>query len=177
MPVHQGRWKHASCVQIALRRIFLLSTPISQDCLEKYLGIASPYCEKSRNTASHSFNSTVTRLQADSQSNSPISTVKPSFHQIKMKLSLFAIASLGSVAFALPTSPAGYHGGHGRCLSQDAAETLVAEYRAVIGQVDSDLGDPVTTAQQIIARNYQESSDSANSQLGIPVRGSLLIRK
>ena len=82
-----------------------------------------------------------------------------------MKFTLCAIASLAATAFAAPVLEAR----NPKCISQDAAEKLVAEYSAVIGQLDSDLGDPVTTAQKIIAKNYQEFSDSANSQLGIPV--------
>lgn len=37
------------------------------------------------------------------------------------------------------------------CISQPEAETLVERYSAVIAQQPSDLGDPVVTAQQIIA--------------------------
>ena len=85
-----------------------------------------------------------------------------------MKLSIFASAlSLASVAVALPGgSPGGYGGS---CISQSAAEKLVAEYSAVIAQQPSDLGGPAKTARLITAPGYSETSDSANFFIGIPV--------
>ena len=82
-----------------------------------------------------------------------------------MKLT-FVISALTALAAALP---GGSPGGYGDCLSQAAAEKLVAEYAAVIAQQPSDLGGPVKTARAITAAGYSETSDSANIQLGIPV--------
>ena len=75
-----------------------------------------------------------------------------------------ALSAAASFAVAVPN---GY--GNAGCLSQSQAETLVHEYAAVIAQVPSDLGGPTKTARLIAAPGYQEYSDSANQQLGIPV--------
>lgn len=84
-----------------------------------------------------------------------------------MKFTIFALAAVASFVTAAPTSPDGY-GGY--CVTQADAEKLVAEYAAVISASPSDLGGPVKTAKLITGRNYVEQSDSANQQIGIPVR-------
>lgn len=80
-----------------------------------------------------------------------------------------AITSL-SLSFLASSALAGRAGNGAGCLSQQAAETLVGRYAAVLGQVDSDIGTPVETAYGITLPSYSEYSDSANIQLGIPVR-------
>jgi hypothetical protein len=82
-----------------------------------------------------------------------------------MKSFFVALTALASLAVAVPSSGSG----SGYCLCDADAEKLVSRYAAVIAEQDSDLGDPVTTAKAIIARNYAEQSDSANQQIGIPV--------
>ena len=75
-----------------------------------------------------------------------------------------ALSALSALVVAVPN---GY--GNAGCLSQTQAETLVHEYAAVIAQQPSDLGGPTKTARLITAPGYQEYSDSANQQIGIPV--------
>ena len=81
-----------------------------------------------------------------------------------MKSILFALATVASLAVALP-----WHGGGYGCISQSDAELLVSRYAAVISASDSDLGGPVVTAEAIAAEGYTEQSDSANILGGIPV--------
>lgn len=85
---------------------------------------------------------------------------------MKMKL-IYALSAVAPLIAALPGPQ--YGGGGGGCISQSAAETLVSRYAAVIAQQSSDLGGPVKTARAIAAQNYQEQSDSANQQIGIPL--------
>ncbi|KAK3049763.1 hypothetical protein LTR09_008939 [Extremus antarcticus] len=81
-----------------------------------------------------------------------------------MKFTIFALATVASLATAAPTSrDTGY------CVCQADAETLVARYAAVIAAQPSDLGGPIKTAKAITGRNYVEQSDSANQQIGIPL--------
>ena len=84
-----------------------------------------------------------------------------------MKFAIFAsaLSFLASSAVARPPYGSGYE----NCISQSAAEKLVAEYSAVIAHQSSDLGGPAKTARLITAPGYTETSDSANFYLGIPV--------
>ncbi len=78
---------------------------------------------------------------------------------------IISLAAMASFAVAAPWNwPQGY------CLSDSEADTIVARYAAVIAQQPSDLGSAVVTAKAIVAKNYTEQSDSANQQIGIPVR-------
>ena len=86
-----------------------------------------------------------------------------------MRFTSVALASLAGYAFAYCAPSSGY-GSDANCLCQSEGEDLAARYAAVIAQQNSDIGTPVETAQQIIAKNYLEQSDSANQQIGIPVR-------
>ena len=63
-----------------------------------------------------------------------------------------ALAALASLVSAAPPS---YGGASRHCLSQTAANTLVARYAAVIGQYDSDLGNATVTAEAIAANSKQ----------------------
>lgn len=84
-----------------------------------------------------------------------------------MKLSRATIAlSLASSAVAFPGHRRGYSG----CLTQDTANTLVAEYAAIQAHASTSLGDTNATAAAIIATGYTEKSESLNSLIGLPVR-------
>ena len=94
-----------------------------------------------------------------------------------MKLSITALSlSLAStaVSIALPGGGGGeYHGGG--CLSQGTADTIVAEYAAIQAQVSSNLGSAKQTARQLLASDFQETSDSLNELIGLPVRPTLSV--
>ena len=79
-----------------------------------------------------------------------------------MKFTSLTLVTLVSYAIAAPTA--------GGCLSLQAGTDLVNRYAAIVGARDSDIGGPVETAEQIIADTYNEFSDSANQQIGLPVR-------
>ena len=83
-----------------------------------------------------------------------------------MKFSIAAaVLSLTTATFALPQAT--YDGDS--CLSQADAETIVARYQAVQAHAASDIGGPRKTARKILAKDFQESSDSLNSLIGLPV--------
>ena len=83
-----------------------------------------------------------------------------------MKFTTFAAATLATLASALPSPQSSYSGA---CLTQSDADKLVAEYAAVQAHASSDLGGPWKTARAIIAPGFQETSDSLNELIGIPV--------
>ncbi|KAK3724840.1 hypothetical protein LTR37_000888 [Vermiconidia calcicola] len=83
-----------------------------------------------------------------------------------MKFSIAAaVLSLTTATFALPQAT--YDGDS--CLSQADAETIVARYQAVQAHAASDIGGPRKTARKILAKDFQESSDSLNSLIGLPL--------
>ena len=83
-----------------------------------------------------------------------------------MKSAILGLASLATLSFAFPQAAPSYNS----CLTDDQGQLLVDRYIAAISQTDSDLGDSLTTAKKLVAKGYQETSDSANTALGIPVR-------
>ena len=86
-------------------------------------------------------------------------------------MKLFVLASsLFTSALALAIAiPQDTSASSGACLSSDDAEKLVAEYAALQALTASDIGDPTTTAQSILADDFQETSDSLNELIGLPV--------
>ncbi|KAK3719520.1 hypothetical protein LTR37_004378 [Vermiconidia calcicola] len=89
-----------------------------------------------------------------------------------MKFSPIALglSALASLALAVPTGGGNYE----QCISQAEAELFIERYAAVIAAEPSDLGGPTLTARAIVARGYSETSDSANTQLGLPL-GSVTV--
>ena len=80
-----------------------------------------------------------------------------------MKFTLAAAAALVSAVVAAPAYSAG------SCLSQSDAETIVNRYASIQSLTSSDLGGPKKTARKLLAPEFQETSDSLNELIGIPV--------
>jgi len=81
-------------------------------------------------------------------------------------LSIASLAALASTAVAAP-GWGGWHGGNNcgnnGCVTQDFANKIVNEFIAVLSHTSSDLGDANTTAQAILAENYQRSPTPSSS--------------
>ena len=93
-----------------------------------------------------------------------------------MKASFFASAlTLLSAAVAAPLAAPELEdrSASNLCLTMKEAETIVTRYISTLTQEDSDLGDYLTTASEIVTENYQETSDSVLSLMGsTPVSAS-----
>lgn len=81
-----------------------------------------------------------------------------------MKLSFTSIATLLALSVSFVD---------GACLSKAKANAIVSRYAAIQNHAASDLGGPKKTARQLIAPGYQETSDSLNELIGLPVRQRL----
>ena len=85
-----------------------------------------------------------------------------------MKLSIAAVAlSMASAAFGRAMPQIEERADH--CVCRSEALDIVARYAALQNLTTSDLGDPTTTANQILADDFQETSDSLNELIGLPV--------
>ena len=90
-----------------------------------------------------------------------------------MKFSLAAVAlSLVSATVAKPFPPFFSHL-EDNCLCQQEANEIVAQYAALQNHTASTLGGPRATARQLLSPAFQETSDSLNELLGLPVSRSL----
>ena len=72
-----------------------------------------------------------------------------------------AFALLAPTALAAPTS----------CLSKTQAQTILSRFTSIQEHVNSDLGTPQQTGEQLLVENYQEISDSILSLLQQPLGG------
>ncbi|KAK5164607.1 uncharacterized protein LTR77_009813 [Saxophila tyrrhenica] len=59
----------------------------------------------------------------------------------------------------------------GGCISQSQAELFVKRFSGILTKQGSDLGDYLTTADKLLAANFQEISGSVNSLAGFDLEG------
>jgi hypothetical protein len=119
----------------------------------------------SENSCSRSFcfcHSLIDTLLLSSNSLTSIQTC-----QFNMKLNTI-LASLAAIAYAT-ASPTEKRGGYGNCLTDEQANTIVAKYASILEGVEYQGQSPNVTAEQVVAKNYVEYSDSILSLEDAPV--------